>query len=81
MVGTLWAHFPGLRVVVERGTLCFAVNDYLCLVAYFGSVGRLVAGVWFCCYVGCLLLGGTQADDSGVFGLRVLTLHLRNYTN
>jgi hypothetical protein len=37
--GTLGAHFPGLRVVVGRGTFCFAVNDYLSLVAYFGSVG------------------------------------------
>jgi len=45
------------------------------------SIGRLVTGVRFCCYVGCLLLGGTQADDSDVLGLRVLTLHLCNYAN
>jgi hypothetical protein len=37
--GTLGAHFPWLRVVVGRGTFCFAVNDYLSLVAYFGSLG------------------------------------------
>jgi hypothetical protein len=38
-VGTLGAQLPGLRVVARRGTLCFAVNDYLSLVTYFGSVG------------------------------------------
>ena len=79
-LGTLGAHYPGLKVVVERGTFSFRCKRLLkpnsfCrgLPSKELSMRMHAAGIHYCCFVGWSLLGSTQTDDADVLDTRVLS--------